>query len=107
MNTATIARDEGIARVESNNVAWGLEARARLRFILSEPWTGIGEELRLMLTGGGLPQPRHPNCWGALIKWCVSEGLLIPTGETRNTRDMPSHACYTKVYRSWPSAFRV
>jgi hypothetical protein len=100
VSTATALRDEGIARVERGSPKWTHEARERARTLLARPWEGLGEDLRLALLYQGLPQPHHPNCWGALIKWCVVNGLLVATGDVLNTNDAPSHASYTKVYRS-------
>lgn len=92
------ARDAGIERITATAGHWTRAARLSVRAI-PYGWTGLGEDIRFKLIRDGLPQPHHPNAWGALIKWAVDRGLFEATGEVRNTRDRPSHACYTKVYR--------
>lgn len=94
---AKTARDEALARVAENAGPW--RGRAIITISnLESGWTGIGEDLRLRVYRRIGP-PHHHNAWGEVIKTCIQDKLLIPTGELRHMRTKKSHARKSPVYR--------
>lgn len=90
-------RDEALKRVADNSGDWITDARLAVTKDVPMGWTGTAEDLRLLLTEGGLRAPHHHNAWGALINGCVPR-LLRRTGQWRSMRTRKSHARQTPVY---------
>ena len=96
-------RDEGISRVTASNGAWSDEL---FRFF-AEVWLPIqapgfefiGEAFRRDALAVGLPQPTHPNAWGALFSRISRSGLVVDTGRTAKMEAPDSHARRSPVYR--------
>lgn len=70
--------NETIEAVERNSQEWvdsaiSLMNRVKVGQLLT------AEQLRTQLETLGLPQPRHPSCWGPLIKRLIINGHLINT----------------------------
>ena len=93
------ARDEALARVTVNSGQWMYAARAFVAMVIPIGWTGTAEEIRLFAYRFGIPEPHHPNVWGALIRGCIELGLLNFTGEMRKPKSRKSHARKIQVYR--------
>ena len=93
-------RDQGIKQVSSNNENWMEQAlKVAQLFALCmkrEPFTG--EDVRYACQW--IPQPKHPNAWGALINTLIKRKIIEPTGEHRPMKDRVSHARSTPVYRA-------
>jgi len=87
-------RDAGIARVSANNDSWMESALAKIERLDFDEATG--EDFRMLLE---LPEPKHPNAWGALTRTAISRGLIIPTGHWVKMKDPRSHARMTPLYR--------
>lgn len=92
------ARDEALERVALNAGPWRGRAISAVK-MMPDGWTGTAEDLRLHLIHSGLDEPHHHNVWGELIKACIRDRVLLPTGERRNMRTIKSHARTTPVYR--------
>ena len=95
---AALRRDAAFDTVLENAGSWKAQAYDAIASL--EPgWSGIGEELRLMLTKKGLPPPHHHNAWGAIVCGAVRMGLLSATGEWRKMQTPNSHARKSQVLR--------
>ena len=90
-----LLRDEGIAKVSSNNSDWLKRCIALARHIVSPSFTA--EDIRLQFEKLGLI-PTHPNAWGALTNSLVKRGIIKKTGQYRQMKDPRSHARETAVY---------
>ena len=92
------ARDEGIARVsyfEANMDQIKVQAASWLS--RNEGREVIGEDIRIGVEYLGF-RPKHPNAWGALIKWCTKKGYLQPTDRYRMPKSKASHARACRIY---------
>ncbi len=90
---AEVARDAGMALVASHNPDWSEMVLAKIT-ALPIGWTGIGEDIRLMID----TKPTHHNAWGAVINMAVRRGLLVDTEATRKMATKKSHARKSPVY---------
>lgn len=93
---ARAARDAALAAVEARAGGWSRAARDAVRQ-LPIYWEGTGEDIRLHLVKGGLPEPHHHNAWGAVVNVCVRHDWLREIGR-RNMRTEKSHARNTPIY---------
>lgn len=96
-NSAKGARDEAIERVSDES--WMDDAFNVLLGCVEVGWEGTGEEIREMLTGRGLRDPHHHNCWGAFIMDMLRRKYLTKTGVYVNMHTVKSHARATPVLR--------
>ena len=87
------ARDDGIKKVTRSS--WNDNALTQVE-TLPIGWQGTGEDVRLQLN---IPEPHHPNAWGAMIRSAISRKLLQPTGVYRKTKTFKNHACKREVLR--------
>lgn len=104
MFPAKKARDHALKQVSENAGTWMDEALAIVSSMrgswLNEGTDFTGEGLRWYLTRARhLPEPHHPNAWGALIRTAIQRGLLIPTGRFTHMTGPKSHARMTQIYR--------
>ena len=77
---------------------WTTSALQRIqRFAPGVEYTG--EDIRFKLRKAGLPRPRHPNHWGALIRIATQRGLLTDTNKVVPMVSESSHRRRTPVYR--------
>jgi hypothetical protein len=93
-------KEEGIAKVTSNNKEWMAKAIFEVRKLKASgvKTTFDGEWIRLQVTEV-IGLPTHSNTWGALINWLVKLVVIIPTGEMNPPKSPKSHARDIKVYR--------
>ena len=96
-NEAKRLRDAALKRVADNGGDW--REQALLRIVLIESFEGMGEDLKIILRRGGLPEPHHVNAWGDVIKEAIKQGVLIPTGKWAHSKLPLSHARQNPVYR--------
>ena len=93
-------KEKGIKSVSEHNENWMANAiMTAKRFVYYQGLTGtfIGEDIRLACQW--MPQPKHPNAWGALINTLVKRKIIVPTGEYRQPKDKNSHARAIQVYK--------
>lgn len=92
-------RDEGMARVSSNNSPWFDRCVIEATLLAKEnPEVNFtGEDIRLHCEPR-IGSPKHRNAWGALINYLIKAGVIRPTGEHRPMRTKLSHARSTPVY---------
>jgi len=102
---AVVARDAGLAQVQSNNPDWFALAMIELEEIArhgSSSWANIetftGETIRQMIAPL-VGHPRSPNAWGALIMSALRKKFIEPTGQYTAMKAERSHARKTAVYR--------
>ncbi len=101
--TGELLRDEGIAKVSSNNESWMAVALESAEYFVStcdgemRHRTFTGEDIRHHCSGSA-GCPAHSNAWGALINTLLKRKIITPTGEYRAMRDDNSHARKTPVY---------
>jgi hypothetical protein len=102
---ARVARDAGIAQVQSNNPDWFALAMIELQEIAkhgSRDWANIdtftGETIRQMISPL-VGHPASPNAWGALIMAAIKKKMIEPTGQYVAMKAERSHARKTAVYR--------
>ena len=84
-------RDEGMDRVLQGEERF-VDQIFYLITRLPVGWIGIGEDIRILANELGVPEPHHPNCWGAAINIAVKAGLLQRTNRTRQMTLARSHA---------------
>lgn len=99
---AKALRDGGLVIVEAHGPGFAAAAYEAIQSIAaSQASVHIDDVLAC-----GLPQPHHPNAWGAVWMRAIRAGLIERTDETRAcTRDPKKHAHRYPVYRSL--AFQV
>lgn len=98
MSTAANLRDEGIARVLSNNIEW----KARYKKAVAKLPLGeyTGEDVRLAVRKK-IGEPSNPNAWGGAFNGMVRGAMPMFVG-TKVYRAMTSdrsHARATRVYK--------
>jgi hypothetical protein len=97
-------RDEGMALVDRPK--WS-DAALAMAISVRDGWsvraqlfeTFAMEDLRQVLVAAGLPEPAHPNAWGAFGMSLAKRGIIVRTGEWRNAKSKKSHACMVPLYR--------
>jgi hypothetical protein len=98
-------RDQGMESVETNSGEWKHIVRG-----LGETWmarqsvntTFTGEDIRMFVQSMGVPQPHHPNAWGAVIGGIIRRALKVKDIEVvgiRGSNNPTSHARRVVVYR--------
>ena len=97
-------KEKGLAQVSEHNENW-MENCLKVAkwFVFQHGLSGefTGEDIRLYcVTHGHIPQPKHPNAWGALISTLLKRKIIVPTGEYRAMKDNTSHARKTPVYKA-------
>ncbi len=91
-------RDEAIERVLENEEEWIVTAKFMARaFILDAQKPFTSEDMRVALTGRGLPRPHHHNCWGGLTMSLKRAGLIHEVGMAQ-MQCLRSHARRTPLY---------
>jgi len=91
-------RDEGIERVLSRHKEWALKARSLALHIALLTGEVAADDLR-----GRIPEPSHPNAWGAVF---TGEGLFRPAAHRRSTTES-AHARTIKVWALTPYGRRM
>lgn len=94
---ALAQRETVLEEVAENNAKWMAQARAAVEN-LPVATEGIGEDFRAKLMASGLPEPKHPNAWGALFNILARTGVLVATGEMRPMKSKASNARKSVVY---------
>jgi len=96
---AIAARDRGMKKVLENNKDW---IAAALEALAQYPHgEAMGEDLKAFVTQR-LGEPFHVNAIGAFIKAAMRAGVIVPTGEWRQSKMKSSHARRNPVYRVTP-----
>lgn len=99
INSSRQDKEEALARVEVNNVAWmyrTINVLRQKRDIF--PHEFLAEVIREKLESI-VDQPRSHHAWGALVSKLIKMGDIVPTGEFQPTRSRKTHAHRTAVYR--------
>jgi len=96
-------RDKGTERVIEHNEDWH-SMYARFFYTIWLPVVSpnrefMAEEVRADAAEFGIPEPAHPNAWGAAFLGFVRSGRITRTGCIRNAKDPKSHACLCPTYR--------
>ncbi len=97
MSTGKELRDEGIALVLDNAADWALVSQVNFTFWLEHvaPPVFSIEDFRIYAAKHGMPEPHHPNAWGALSKRFSK--LIKPIGYTQSRRPS-AHSRLTRIY---------
>lgn len=90
-------RNDVLDAVGDRNSGWLALAAAEMAR-LDPGITGIGEDFRRILRERGVPDPKHPNAFGAFIATMARRGVLVPTGEYRAMREARSNGRKSAVY---------
>lgn len=94
---ALAKREAVLAEVEKNNAGW-LKLAADAMRRMEAGTEGIGEDFRFLLKDHGVPDPVHPNAFGALINTMKRRGVLVETGEYRPMRGAKANGRRSPVY---------
>lgn len=89
------AKSAGIAKVLQHNANWQESAEAIALGLLGE---FTSDDIRLACQKAGLPQPKHPNAWGAVISALAKSGAIVRVG-FRNSALKSAHARMVGVWR--------
>lgn len=92
----------GIGRVTDHNGEWlgnVLALVARLAILQGRDGFTV-EDVRALAERRGLPEPDHPNAWGAAMHVARRRGLIREAGYRKATR-ADAHA---RVIRAWEAA---
>lgn len=91
------ARNAVLDEVADNNSGWIKLAAAGMDQV-RDGYSGIAEDFRRVLLERGVPQPKHPNAWGAFTATMARRGVLVATGEYRPMREARSNGRKSAVY---------
>ncbi len=58
------------------------------------------DEVRLAISDDGMPEPHHPNVYGALMNSAVREGVCVITDRTRISNRPDAHSHRNPVWQS-------
>lgn len=95
------ARDAALDAVLRRDWIWRAQVVAFIE-ALPQGWVGTGEDIRHAATDAGIPAPKHPNAWGAVVMYAVrNRRWLMWTGKVVPMRDRSSHARITRQYARW------
>ena len=97
-SAAVEAGDEGMLIAAANSLSW-FDAALQIIATLPAGWTGLGEDIRALISASDVGPATSPKAWGALIGQAKRDGLLERTGVWRQMRDKKSHARETPEYR--------
>ena len=115
VNDGADARDAALDAVLRRDWIWRAQVVAFIE-ALPQGWVGTGEDIRLAshsanasqeaeqhaAIDSGIPAPKHPNAWGAVIMYAVkNRKWLMWTGKVVPMRDKSSHARITRQYARW------
>lgn len=90
------ARDTGIEKTRASNDNWHDSALEDfLAYLRRGP--SLTEEWRASYVRRGLPEPKSPNAWGAVVRSAVSKGLIEAVAFAQS-KSVKSHAHF---YRKW------
>lgn len=95
------ARDAALDSVLRRDWIWRAQI---IEFIegLPQGWVGTGEDIRFAAIEAGIPNPPHPNAWGAAVMHAVKNKRWLQwTGKVRSMRSKSSHARITREYARW------
>lgn len=94
--SAREARDAALAQVSEHSGDFMFNAYHAVIALPTGSYTG--EDIRLQLSAKGIV-PHHHNAWGALIRKCVTDGILEFSGIYEAMKTRRSHARRTPVYQ--------
>lgn len=97
------AKHQGIDRVMGNNQHWKKRAYVLFPKVTRGRDQLTGEDIRVLLTKGGLWEPTHHNAWGGLIHGLVGR-RIDSTGQIISMSLPSSHARKNPVYTIRPEA---
>ena len=94
---ARAARDEGLARVDDNSDDWEWrdQVDAAIARYAAAGFGFTSDDIRAVVTG----QPHHDNAWGARFAAASRLGLIVKTGNYRQSARVPGHARAIAVWR--------
>jgi hypothetical protein len=98
MSTGAQLRDQGITLVLDNAADWALVSQVNFTFWLEHaaPAEFTIEDFRIYAANNGMPEPHHPNAWGAMSK--RFKKLIKPIGYTQSQRPL-AHSRLTRTYQ--------
>ena len=98
MSSGEQLRDQGITLVLDNAADWALVSQVNFTFWLEHvaPTEFSIEDFRIYAAKNGMPEPHHPNAWGAMSK--RFSHLIQPVGYTQSQRPA-AHSRLTRTYK--------
>lgn len=90
---------KGIKQVLANNADWQSAVHAVLTQLCQSRETFTAEDLRKACAAAGIPDPKHPNAWGAAINSASKSGLIEQIGHKKNHMSS-AHARIVGVWRA-------
>jgi hypothetical protein len=92
-------RDEGVARVESNNADWSARALRQLRHLAEHLAYFSADDLRIRMSNLD-DHPAHHNAYGAVFRRAMHAGWIEATDATCRSERPDAHARRLQVWRS-------
>ena len=102
LSASKAARDRGAGLAEDHaGATWNERAiEIALSFLkASGPEGALFEDIRSYASLLGLPEPPHPNAWGAVALSMSKRKLIVKTGVWIQCRSERSHACSAPMWR--------
>lgn len=77
---------------ERRSPDWQDRAIGMLSLYLIHTDTFITEDFRIWASCNGLDEPQEPRAYGAVIRRAVKSGMIVATGNYRQTTNIKSHS---------------
>lgn len=87
-----VLKEKGIRKVSENeSLVWRERAINVVNQVMQVKDCFTADDIRLMADEFGLPEPHHPNVWGALLSGLSKSGVIHKTGQYIASRLPVSH----------------
>lgn len=94
------SKDEGIAAVRESHIVWFTAALHDWVAFVRSRKQATAEEWRAAWFERGMPQPKSPNVWGAVVHHAQHSGLVRHTGRYVPARSPATHSHPVAVWTS-------
>lgn len=93
------AKEAGTALVIENNKRFSEAVKALIAEFAAKPDEFTSTDVRLRAAELGIPEPSHPNAWGACFFAAAKAGIIEKTGEYKPSAFEKSHAAIVAIWK--------
>jgi hypothetical protein len=86
--------------LDNQNEKWTVLAQQLMHAYIYENEPCLMEDARAFALECGLPQPSHPNAWGAAVSGMAKRGEIEMTGQWTKAESVKSHASMYPLWRA-------